>query len=281
MALDYQVDSIEGMDEAVAALYVQDGDIYRLDVEGVPTVEAPGEPAYTQSKEPVELKNTLTKVRNEKKELEKQLKQYKSVDLDYYKQLEQELSGIKESEKLRQEKEAEEIARKNGEWETQKKSLIDTYQVQLNEKEERLGKMNASIQKHLLDAEITKTILSADGNLDILKPHVLQHLSVVDEDGDFVVRVKDKDGNVRINNDGEPMSTIELLEEFKAMPAFQGEGIFKKPKKAGGSSSTGNKVATQTMSNPFSKDNPNYTEQALLLKKDPALAVRLKKEAGL
>ena len=281
MALDYQVDSIEGMDEAVAALYVQDGDIYRLDVEGVPTVEAPGEPAYTQSKEPVELKNTLTKVRNEKKELEKQLKQYKSVDLDYYKQLEQELSGIKESEKLRQEKEAEEIARKNGEWETQKKSLIDTYQVQLNEKEERLGKMNASIQKHLLDAEITKTILSADGNLDILKPHVLQHLSVVDEDGDFVVRVKDKDGNVRINNDGEPMSTIELLEEFKAMPAFQGEGIFKKPKKAGGSSSTGNKVATQTMSNPFSKDNPNYTEQALLLKKDPALAERLKKEAGL
>jgi myosin heavy subunit len=286
--LEYQVDSIEGMDESIASFYQQDGDKYVLSVNGIPTS------SQDSSREPVELKNTLTKVRSENRELEKQLKQYRGIDskLEQYKQMEEELTQIRQAEQLRKEKEAEEIARKTGEWESQKKSLLQSheksikemnekYESLLREKTDRLNHVSSIVNSTLLDAEVTKAVLSVEGNLDILKPHVVSNLKVIEEDGNLAVRVVDSDGNVRINDTGDPLRVTDLLEEFKAMPSFQGDGIFKKPKKSGGSNSSGNTSSTPSVKNPFNKENPNYTEQALLYKRDPVMADRLKAEAGI
>jgi hypothetical protein len=288
MVLEYQLDSLEGMDEGLADLYVQDGEKFVLGVIGLPESEA-----TTAAPEPVELKNTLTKVRIEKRELEKELKKFRNVDLDKYEQAATELQSIKDAELQKQEQEAEELARKTGEWESQRQSLIDKnneriqtlqskYDAQSKDAEKALENATSSLQKYLLNSEITKSIIDAEGNVDILDPHVRRHLSVQNDNGsDYVVRVvSPTDGSVRLGEDGNPMSVTALINEFKENPAFQGDGIFKKQVKSGGSDSTGNKTPQSTTHNPFKAETINYTEQALLNKKDPALAAKLKLEAN-
>ena len=233
----------------------------------------------------------MSKVRQENRELEKKLKQFKDVDFEHYKKLETELSEIKKAEALKKEKEAEEIARKNGEWETQKQTLLQSHQEKLEEitkardemlkeKSEQLEMMEGSLKEYLLSSDMTKAISEAEGNFEILEPHVKRHLAIKKEENNFVVRVVDQDGNIRLDSEGNPMSSTQLVSEMRELPAFKNTGVFKVPEQAGGSGSQGNKSPQTTTKNPFSKEAPNYTEQAKLFKKDPVMAERLRKEAG-
>jgi len=288
MGLEYQIDSLDGLDESIAGLYIQDEDKYVLEVQGLPKTELP-----SNYSDPVELKSALQKERTAKRELEKELKKFKNFDVEKYEQTQKELQQIRENEQLQKEKEAEEIARRTGEWENQKKTLLEKhsetlnsieskYKKEIEDKESLLNRTTSKLKNYLLDNAITKSIVEADGNIDILEPHVRQYVDVIDDEKDgYVIRVLDQDNQIRLSDTGDPMTVDDLLNEFKEKPAFQGEGIFKRQMKSGGSSSQGNKTTQTSVKNPFKKETLNYTEQALLEKKDPALAARLKLEAGI
>jgi len=285
MALEYTIDSIEGLDENTASLYRQEGELFVLDVEGLP------EPPSPQVEEPVALKNTLTKVRQEKRDIERKLKQYKGVDVNEYHQNRQELQEIKEAEEMRKQEEADEIARKNGEWESRKQELEagfqkniekikSEYEAKVAEKDAAAGRYYDELKTNLLHSEVVSAVSREKGKIDILKPHLLSSLAVEDDDGrGFRVVVKDGEGNVRFGETGDPMTAHDLVKEFKEREDFS---VLFESDITSGSNSTSNTTtdASAEKNNPWMKETLNLTEQVRLLKTNPKKAERLKKAAG-
>ncbi len=277
MSLEYKLDSTEHLDQNIADLYLKTNEgQYLLNVAGIPEVTSTQTPP-----EPIELKNTLTKVRNEKKVLERELKQFKDIDIKHYEQLKKDYNALKAAENQKKQEEADEIARKTGEWESQKQNLIDQHSKELNVVKEKLANDQKTLVQtkqllsdNLLSAEVTKSIANADGILDVLNPHIRTNLKIFN---DNEVRVIDQSGNIRLDNQGEPMTTDQLVAEFKENPSFK--GAFKQEVTTGGSNSVGNTSSESTIHNPFSQKTLNYTEQAFLTEKDPVLAKKLKTQA--
>jgi len=299
MTLAYQVDSIEGLDESIAGLYEQGEDGYRLKVEGLP-----------QAEDPVELKNTLTKVRQERKqeerekkaikneysqkltEMQEQLEKYSAIDPEEYRNLKDFHSKFQEDQEKRKMEEAE--AQKD--WDALKTQMAEKHQQAIAELEsnkqkeiesyaDKIAGLSKSLHKSLVETAYTKEITDAKGNLKLLTPHVAPYL-FVNEEVDQVtgtvshaVRVRDDNGKVKYNpSTGEPMSIRDLVTEYKENPDFK--SAFEWEKKAGGSDSSGNVKKEATSDNPWSKDGFNLTRQGQILRSDPSLAARLKAEVG-
>jgi hypothetical protein len=291
--LKFKVDSLEGLDESIAALYTEADEGYTLSVEGLPESVEPAEP--------IELKNTLKKVRQERKEAEKERKLVQkeleeakkqlesAVNADEYQKLKKFYDEALEKEQQRQKEEAE----ARGNWEALEKRLVEKHQSdiqqlknshlsELEQRESTIKGMTDSLHQHILKADLAKAAMDVGANLAILEPHLKQHLKVSQNDnGEYVTRVVDPEGNIRENSNLEPMSVAELFGEFKERPEFQGEGIFKQEKVPGGSGSSGNKTGgISGVKNPWAKETLNLTEQVMLMDKDPKLADRLRREAG-
>lgn len=113
--LEYQVESIDELDEAVQSLYKQDGDKYVLNVSGIP------EPEDTSG-----LKNKLEQLMDEAKEAKRKAKAL-------------------EEQKSKQE---EDIAKEKGEF----KTLWEQAQSRLAEKDNELKEFTAKIQQKDIDA---------------------------------------------------------------------------------------------------------------------------------
>jgi len=292
MALQYQIDSIEGLDESTASLYEESDNGYTLRVEGIPTPE-----------DPVALKETLKKVRTERKGYEKENKtlakeldelrsKYNSIDFDEI----NELKDFHSAAKQREEELKQEEAKKRGEWEALEEQLKEkhlseiekiktdfTSQLEeaLNEKTSLVEEMQSSLDKHIKERDVVESIARAKGNLTLVKPHILPFIKVVNEDGEYVSRIVDGKGEVRVRDDGDPMTIDDLISEIKSLPEFQGDGIFEREKTPGGSDSTGNKGKAPSADNPWAKDTWNLTKQGQIIRTDPALAEKFKAELGI
>jgi hypothetical protein len=300
MGLKAVIDSIDGLPEPVAELYVQSGDKFVLDIDDVdshPTVSG--------------LSNTVKAVRTEKKDLEKNFQELQAkiagIDLDKIKDvdLDDYANQVAELKKLRDEKEQQQIQKLKDEknWEKLEQQLtgehtkkieslnqsyseqLEMLKQQLNEtatkKDEEINSVMSALKENLKDKELTSELAKAKGNIPILMPHISPFVEVQKtEDGKFQAVVVDQNKNPRINNLGEPMTIAELVNEFKAKPEFSGEGLFAVEKKPGGSSSSGNRDTSSSEHNPFRKDTFNLTEQALLKRKDPQSYERLKAAAA-
>jgi hypothetical protein len=87
-----------------------------------------------------------------------------------------------------------------------------------------------ALEKHLLDAAATSELAKHSDTPDLLLPHVLKHMRVMEHDGQFVARIVDEAGNVRIGKGqgSAPMTLDELMGEMKGnktfAPAFRGTG---------------------------------------------------------
>ena len=69
-------------------------------------------------------------------------------------------------------------------------------------------------------------------------PHVQKHTQVLEEDGKYVVRIVDEDGDTKFNDNGEFMSIQEYLEkELKADEVFG--NLFVATQHSGGGSKSG------------------------------------------
>jgi hypothetical protein len=167
------------------------------------------------------LKSSLEKERKLKADFEKALKGYEGVDPE---------------EARRLKTEAEQVAldklKSKGDWETREKQLQerlaadlkkhqDQYAGELAKREEREKLLQQSLERHLIEAQATAAIAAAGGVPELLLPHVKSAVKVVEENGQFVARVIDANGQPRIANvKGDPYTISHLVEEMKGNQVF-------------------------------------------------------------
>ena len=114
MGLQFKVDTLEGVDESTAKLYVKDGDSYKLDVDGIDTAD--------------ELKSALQKERESSREAKAKLK---------------ELSDQKaESDRLKAEAEEKRLLEKE-----EFKTLYEKEQKKQSEANEKLLKLQEKVSQ--------------------------------------------------------------------------------------------------------------------------------------
>ncbi len=187
------------------------------------------------------LKRALERERKERKEAKEKLYAY-------------------ERDKKKQE---EARAKEKGEF----KSLYEKALLENEALKKEMDDFKSTIQKKELETKASKIAQKGTTDakrLELLKKEVLQHAKYTDE-GEVIFEV----GGVEIDEK-------RLLENIKQEYPFLFDGT-----KASGSGATGSGGgAANTTKNPFKKETLNLTEQAKLMKTDPALAAQLKAAAA-
>lgn len=196
----------------------------------------------------------------------KELKQ--SVDPEEYQRLRDE-----------HEKREEEKARAAGKFDELRQKLIKQHEDEKSALLQEAGTAKQRLAEYIRKNEAIRAISKVDGIAELLEPHVLSRLRTeLREDGTADVVVVDAKGEPRIGEKGEIMTVDQLLAEMKEndvfAPAFRGS-------RASGGGATGSGAGGRAVSkNPWSKASLNLTEQARILRDNPAQAARLKAEAS-
>jgi uncharacterized lipoprotein YmbA len=108
-----------------------------------------------------------------------------------------------------------------GAWEALEQQLKDRHAQELKQLESRVGSLTRALEQNMIDAEATAAISAARGAPALLLPHVKEHVRVFEEDGRFVAKVVDANGNPRIGDaKGSPMTIKQLVEEMKFSEIF-------------------------------------------------------------
>lgn len=165
-------------------------------------------------------KSYLEKANREAKDRRLKLREYEEAGMSP--------EEIKELREKQEKQKFREMERK-GEWEKLKSQLTETYQQELSKKDEELQKMRQSMERNLVDREVTAAIAKHDGIDLFLRPHVRESVKLVEDDnGNLVPRVVDSDGSPKFNSKGDYMGVDEFVaslrehEEFGL--AFKGRG---------------------------------------------------------
>jgi len=82
--------------------------------------------------------------------------------------------------------------------------------------------MKKTLEKHLVDNAALAALAEHKGNNILLLPHIKNQTKVVEENGDYVVRVVDDQGNVRVTGTQGFMTVADLVKDMKTVPAFAG-----------------------------------------------------------
>ncbi|MCO4316334.1 hypothetical protein M8997_003995 [Phyllobacterium sp. 21LDTY02-6] len=207
MALKAILASLEGVDDATKALYVEKDGKFVLDVE----------PVDGFSLEDVSgLKTALGKERTTREKLEKDVVKFKDLDPDKARTA---LLELEELKKLDPASEADKIA--NTKFEAAKAQLLQKHEGEMGEIKTRNGFLESQIGALLIDNAATLALAEAKGSVDLLLPHVRAHTRVKEIDGKFVVEVVDKDGNAKIaDSKGTPMDIKGLVAEMRQSDTF-------------------------------------------------------------
>ncbi len=205
MALKLTVDSLDGMDDAAKALYVQDGEKFKLDVD-VP------QPEDTSG-----LKNALQAERKIANALDKKVKNWEKLG--------------KQPEEIQELIEAQELQARS---QAEKRGEFDKILAQVNEKniqalkakDETIGQMRKRLESELVDAKAIAAIAAAKGKTKLLLPLVKNQLRV---DENFNVVVLGADGETpKVDDKGNPVGITELVNEMRQSEdygsAFEGAG---------------------------------------------------------
>lgn len=187
MTLKFQLDSLEGVDESVAALYVEKDGKFVLGIEGLP-----------QPEDVSGLKSKVQELLDEKKaEADKRKAAEEQARLD-----------------------REEALRKSGNVEELEKSWSEKYARREAELTGQLESTNSTLQGQIRDLTVGRTAteiattLAIPGSAKALLPHIERRLSVEQRDGKPTVVVLDAAGKLSA-------ATLEELKaEFTNDPAF-------------------------------------------------------------
>lgn len=147
------------------------------------------------------------------------------------------------------------------------KADMQTQQTkELENRDKRITGLTGQLYNHLVKSAATTAIAAAKGTPDLLLPFVEQQVKVVEADGNFNVVVVDKDGDVRHNVAGSPMSINELVTEMKGNEKYGRLFDSEAPngggtppaggKPVGGTKQVGDKSSLQKISGALSKMTP-------------------------
>lgn len=90
----------------------------------------------------------------------------------------------------------------------------------LSAKDAEVGKMRGTLEQYLVDAEATTALSEAKGAAALLLPHVRASVKVMEENGKYVVRIVDKDGDARGDGKGGFMTIKDLVSEMRHSETF-------------------------------------------------------------
>ena len=184
MALKYEIDTLDGLDDAAKALYQKAGDKYRLSVDGMPKGE-----------DVTGLKAKIDELLAEKKSASERAK------------------AAEAAAKLA----AEEAARKSGDTEALDKSWQAKFAAREAELAASLEQKTRAITSMTVDSAAIRLASELAGDLgtaDLLIPHITRRLAVEERDGAFVAAVRDAHGKPSAS------SIDDLKKEFSSNPAF-------------------------------------------------------------
>ncbi len=197
MAMQFTVDKLDSIPEAQRGLYKQDGDKFRLDLDGY--------------EDPIGLKSALDKERKRAGDLEKQSKAWTAMG-----KTPEEIQAMVDAQA---QAERDKLV-KGGEWDKLKLQMTDQHQAALSEKDKSVAAMRGQLEKHLIDAAGIAELAAAEGSPELLLPHVKARVKVIEEKGEFSVRVVDAAGNPRVDAKGEFLSMKDLVSEMRQNPTF-------------------------------------------------------------
>jgi hypothetical protein len=233
MALKTKIAKLEDVAEPLRELYEPKDGAFVLKVEGDAGDIFPGLTIKQQ-----ELLNEKKTLADKLKVLEGQLS---GIDLEKAKKA-LEAADQAETEKLKL----------KGDWDTREKQLRDQLAVDLQKREEQFQGELAKVQERnkALESSLYEQLITAQLSAEIAKhttsvgPLLLgmaSHLKVFEEEGKFVAKVVDAQGNPRIADlKGSPFTIAGLVEEFKTKPEWQ--PLFPASKN-GGTGAPGNSTA--------------------------------------
>jgi len=102
-----------------------------------------------------------------------------------------------------------------------KKEMTKKHEQELAAKDEEISKRDKALTKHLVNDVAVRALTNAKGSVELLLPHVQAHTKVMrNEDGEYVVRVTDEQGEVRFNGAGNPMSVEDFVADMKTKDTF-------------------------------------------------------------
>lgn len=208
MPLQLTLDSVEGLDDSLKTLYREGDDKkFHLEVDGLDrrTTEAVEAATKRANREAVE----------ERKKRQQWEKLGRTAD---------EIEAILEA----QAKAEEDKATKAGEFDKVKAQIVEKHQTELKKYQDLMAAKDRSIQTYLIDSQATAAIAEAKGSTKLLLPILQQHLKVVEDNGQFQVRVFDAKGEPRVDKNGDPLALTEFVSELRASEdfgrAFDGTG---------------------------------------------------------
>jgi hypothetical protein len=224
-----EVDDLKSLPKDVQGLYIKnDAGKFGLD------------PVLHKRLDTSALSSTLDKVRKENKNMEKMVAGFKSLGLG--ETPEEAMAAIKEQmEELEDadEGDSKKMSKLKQLRESLKSEFEDTLKKTVGEKDEQLTKMQRSLHKNMVEREAIAALAKYKGSSELLLPHVISKLSLVEDDGDLVVRVVDKDGDPVSDGKGGYKSVeqfvLEMRNDEKFSRAFDASG------RTGSGSKTGEK----------------------------------------
>ena len=197
MALPFSTDSIDTIAEEHRGLYKQDGEKFVLDVEGYES--------------PAGLKSALQKEREAAKTATKQASAWAALG-----KTPEEIQQLVEAQA---QAERDKLA-KGGEWDKLKAQMLEQHNKEREADKAAINAGKAAIERHLIDGQASAAISAAKGVPVLLLPHVKAHVRVVEDGGEYVVRVVDKLGNPRVDAKGEFLSITDLVSEMRQSEVF-------------------------------------------------------------
>ena len=154
---------------------------------------------------------------------------YSGLDIEKYKALEE-----KEAADALVEEE------RRGEYEKMRERLNTAHSETLAERDKNISRLTASLESNMIESQLATALASAKGVPELLVPTLKQHLRVAQNGDGYTTQVVTPTGDIRLSDDGTPMTVKELVTEFKANPTFsRAFGAENSGGGAGGSSAGG------------------------------------------
>jgi hypothetical protein len=103
-----------------------------------------------------------------------------------------------------------------------KADIEATFNKERAKSDEKVQKMQGTLERYLVDGAAKAAIAAAKGNAVLLAPHIASRVKVVEDGDEYVVRVLDAQGDYRGDGMGGFMTVEALVAEMKGDKTFAG-----------------------------------------------------------
>jgi hypothetical protein len=208
MSLQLTLTSLDGLHESLH-------DLYAVQEDGTYNLKPPEGFVAADSVEDVTgLKSALQKERDASREAARKLKatqeKYGAIDPEKYQSL------------LDQEHDAEQKRlEKAGEWEKMREQMSTQHAKDIQKERDEAARLRGQLEHVQIDSKVVEAISKAEGNVELLKPHVRSRLQLNPED--FTTVVLDSDGRTpKVDGDGNPVTIDTLISEMRKSDTYAG-----------------------------------------------------------